>query len=111
MDQTTAIEISKKYLRILLQRNYPISRAILFGSYANDQSTTESDLDLLVEVSDSQNIWDTYKMLNLLFWDRDFPIDFLVRNVSSLSESMSREDSIIADVVLRTGRLLYEKQS
>lgn len=49
--RTAAIRIAKKYIAMCNQNGLPISKAILFGSVINGNSTADSDIDLLL-VSD-----------------------------------------------------------
>ena len=37
--------------------NKPVLKAYLFGSYARDESTPESDIDFLLEMDDSANLF------------------------------------------------------
>ena len=54
----------EKYQQIILPvlKRYLIKRAAIFGSFAKDNTTTESDLDLLIEPDKNFTI---FKMLQL----------------------------------------------
>ena len=41
-----------KTSKIILQKSYPISELGLFGSYAKDSYTDDSDIDILVDFND-----------------------------------------------------------
>ena len=41
----TADELIKKILPLL--KNYPVRKAVLFGSYARDEQCKDSDIDIL----------------------------------------------------------------
>ena len=45
------IEHIKQIITPILQ-NHPISRAGLFGSYVNNEQSEDSDIDILIELSD-----------------------------------------------------------
>ena len=46
-------------------KQFPIKRAALFGSYARNQQTSESDLDIFLEIDDSADIVSVFYD----FWD------------------------------------------
>jgi predicted nucleotidyltransferase len=75
MDRTTAIEISKKYLRILLQRNYPVNRVILFGSYAGGNQHPVSDIDLAIIMNELPDPFQTQVELLKLTWNFNTQIE------------------------------------
>jgi predicted nucleotidyltransferase len=68
MDQAAAIEIGKKYLRILLQHKYPVNRVILFGSYAKGNPHPDSDIDLAIILKELQDPFQTQVDLLKLTW-------------------------------------------
>jgi predicted nucleotidyltransferase len=69
MDQATAIEIGKKYLRILLQHKYPVNRVILFGSYAKGNPHPDSDIDLAIILKELPDPFQTQVDLLKLTWN------------------------------------------
>lgn len=69
MDQAAAIEIGKKYLRILLQHKYPVNRVILFGSYAKGNPHPDSDIDLAIILKELQDPFQTQVDLLKLTWN------------------------------------------
>lgn len=48
MSQTDAINIIRTYLLALKQAGINIDRAYLYGSYARNEATAESDIDVLL---------------------------------------------------------------
>lgn len=48
MVDSATIELIKKYLNTLLAEGIPVTKAILFGSYANGNQSKLSDIDLLL---------------------------------------------------------------
>ncbi len=46
-DNITIEEIKEKMVPIL--KNYPVNKAILFGSYAKGKATNRSDIDLYID--------------------------------------------------------------
>ena len=53
----TAIEIAKKYLK-LLPREMSVKKAYLFGSYGKGKQSKKSDIDLAIVVGSSIDILD-----------------------------------------------------
>ena len=52
------MHLSKQNIKIITDyfQNKPILKAYLFGSYARGEATTESDIDILLELDHSQKI-------------------------------------------------------
>ncbi len=48
MAQEEVVGIVRRYLSLLRAHGIPVSRAVLFGSWARGQQTSDSDIDLLV---------------------------------------------------------------
>ena len=48
----TKLRANKEYI----QKKYPVASIALFGSYARGEQTTESDIDILVELSEPVGI-------------------------------------------------------
>lgn len=48
MSQKQVIGILKKYIHILYNEGIPVERAFLYGSYAKDEASTESDIDVML---------------------------------------------------------------
>ena len=62
--RTSAIRIAKQYIELCNSNNLPITKAILFGSVINGNSSENSDIDLLL-VSDKfiTDSFENWKML------------------------------------------------
>jgi predicted nucleotidyltransferase len=75
MDQKSAIEIGRKYLVLLLQRNYPVKRMFLYGSYARGNQNIDSDIDLAIILNDLQDPFQMQVNLLKLTWDFDTRIE------------------------------------
>lgn len=48
MSQREALEIATQYVRLLNDSGFAIYKAFVYGSYATNQATAESDIDLLI---------------------------------------------------------------
>jgi uncharacterized protein len=58
MDKIEALNIASKYIE-LLKNKYTIKSAILFGSYAKGTQRPDSDIDIAIVLTHSDDIIDT----------------------------------------------------
>ena len=58
MDKRKAIKTAQQYINNVSVK-YPITRALLFGSYVKGTSHDDSDIDIAVVVKDANNLFDT----------------------------------------------------
>lgn len=98
MDQISAIEVGRRYLQLLIERNYPVRRMFLYGSYARGNSHSDSDIDLAIILPELTDPFQTQVNLLQLTWNFDtrvepHPFDEL--------EFISRNPVI--EEILRTG--------
>ena len=77
----------------------PISKVILVGSYAKNEATEESDIDLVVDGGD----------LSELYWDFLFKLEDVFLIKIDLMTLRGLQNSCIRDDVLAGGIVLYEK--
>lgn len=82
-------------------------KIILFGSYAGEKPTPDSDVDLLV-------VWDTdlprrerVVTISLLLYPRLFPVDILVKTPHELAEELPH--NFFLREILGKGVVLYER--
>ncbi|WP_422349807.1 nucleotidyltransferase family protein [Flagellimonas sp.] len=50
MDSTRELKTKLSSLKLQLKKHYPIASMAIFGSYARNEQTTNSDVDILVEL-------------------------------------------------------------
>ncbi len=67
MSQKQVIELIKKYIHILYKEGIPIEKAFLYGSYAKDEASLESDIDVMLvseifENNDDKLIGKTWRL-------------------------------------------------
>ena len=77
----------------------PISKVILVGSYAKNEATEESDIDLVVDGKD----------LSESYWDFLFKLEDTFSVKVDLMTYRGLQNSCIRDNVLSGGVVLYEK--
>ena len=77
----------------------PISKVILVGSYAKNEATEESDIDLVVDGGD----------LSESYWDFLFKLEDVFSVKIDLMTLRGLRNSCIRESVLSGGIVLYEK--
>jgi uncharacterized protein len=82
----------------------------IFGSYARNQAREDSDLDLFIEVDNSQDIFKAKLQLNFLFGDRRIPMDFLVETRELVERNRSNRASFYYNMIADEARLIYERE-
>ena len=83
-------------------KNFDVKRAILFGSYAKNNPTAKSDIDLVV---DSEG-----KLLNIYFYGLlEDLIQKLQKDVDLFEISEIQKDSRIYNDIQKEGIIIYEK--
>ena len=90
-------EIKEKIISILLKHG--IKRILVFGSYARNEATQKSDLDLIVEFPDGTSLLDHVGIEIELSEALNMKIDLLSRNGIS---------PYIKDQVLKEAIVIYE---
>ena len=107
--ETTPVQVNKNIQKILPKvRQYlsgqPVLRAWLFGSYSRGEETSDSDIDILVQYKDAENI----------------SLFTISRIMCSLSKLLNRkvdlveEDGLLSfatDSVLHDRILIYEREN
>ncbi len=93
-----------------IKASYQPEKIILFGSYAQDNATEKSDLDLLlIKQTDAPR----YKRCSMV-WSYlaknkyPFPIDIIVYTPNEIEQEKDNKYSFIYEV-LQTGKTVYEQ--
>ena len=95
------IEEIKEILREVL-KNFSVKKAILFGSYAKNTPTSQSDIDLVI---DSEGT-----LLNIYFYGLlEDLVQKLQKNVDLFEISEIQKDSQIYKDIENEGVVVYEK--
>ena len=82
--------------------NYPINKAILFGSYAKGNATTSSDIDLYIDTNGKLRGLDFVGLLEIL-------VNTLEKDIDLIDRSHIEEDSLIMQEIENGGMVIYEK--
>ena len=92
-------------LKIILEdilKNFSVKKAILFGSYAKNTPTSNSDIDLVID-SDG-------KLLNIYFYGLlEDLVQGLQKNVDLFEISEIQKNSRIYNDIQNEGVVIYEK--
>ena len=96
----------KNFANKIVTRFNP-EKIILFGSYAAEDPSTGSDVDLLVimnfEGRPLQKAFEIRKSIK-----RSFPLDLLVRRPDDIAYRLSQGDFFINEIIQK-GKVLYER--
>lgn len=85
-----------------LLSKYPVKKAILFGSYAKNNPTTKSDIDLVID-SEGQ-------LLNINFYGLlEDLIERLEKKVDLFEITEIKKNSEIYNSILEEGIIVYER--
>lgn len=101
MSQKEVINIVRAYLTALKQAGFKIEKAYLYGSYARNEATEESDIDVML-VSSQFDTDDDYILSKP--WLLTKNIDFRIEPLSiGLKRFITDDTSPIIEIVRQTG--------
>lgn len=93
-------------IRLILKdilKNFAVKKAILFGSYAKNNPTLNSDIDLVID-SEGQ-------LLNIKFYGLlEELVEKLDKNIDLFEISEIQKDSVIYSNIQKEGVVIYEEQ-
>lgn len=82
--------------------DYPVRKAILFGSYAKGKETSSSDIDLFIDTNGELKGLDFVGLLEIL-------VNTLEKDIDLIDRSHIEEDSSIMKEIEKGGLVIYEK--
>jgi len=85
-----------------------VSRIYLFGSHAYGVPDEGSDIDLLVVIDDSMDVFKIAFIIQKGLVNRVVPLDVLVNRISDFSNAS--EGTTLQSHIQKEGVLLYERQ-
>lgn len=100
-EKVYTIEEIKEILKELLD-NMPVYSVILFGSYAKNQATKISDIDLVIDTKETLIGFKLYSLITQI--EEKFE-----KNVDAFEKSEIIENSKIDNEIKKTGVLVYAK--
>ena len=91
----------KQILKKILE-NMPVYSVVLFGSYAKNAATANSDLDLVIDTKEQLMGFKLYSLITKI--EEEFH-----KNVDAFEKSEIIENSKIDKEIKKTGVVVYEK--
>ena len=91
----------KQILKQILE-NMPVYKVTLFGSYAKNVATANSDLDLVIDTKEALMGFKLYSLITKI--EEEFN-----KNVDAFEKSEIIENSKIDEEIKKTGVVVYEK--
>lgn len=91
----------KQILKQILE-NMPVYNVILFGSYAKNEATEESDLDFVIDTRETLMGFKLYSLITEIE-------EIFQKQVDAFEKSEIIEDSKIDKEIKETGVVVYEK--
>ncbi|MFH0772611.1 MAG: nucleotidyltransferase domain-containing protein [Candidatus Omnitrophota bacterium] len=91
------------------KKDYNPEKIILFGSYAQGNSTADSDIDLLVIKDSNYRRDERDKEIRELLKDIKFPLDIFVYTPKEAKKFYNLKGSFINEV-FNKGKVIYERQ-
>jgi predicted nucleotidyltransferase len=96
----TAEIIRKKAMPVF--KDYPVEKAILFGSYSKNEAVCNSDIDLYIDTKNELKGLDFVGLIEVLTEKLGTEIDLIDR-------SHIEPESLILDEIQNKGTVIYEK--
>ncbi len=101
-DLITVKDIKEKVS--LIFREYPVNKAMLFGSFSTGSSTENSDIDLYIDTSGKLKGLDFVGLIEML-------VSTLAMEVGLIDESHIEDGSAIMQKIEKEGMVIYEKSN
>ncbi len=100
-DKVYSLEEIKMILKELL-KNMPVETVILFGSYAKNEATKDSDLDFVIDTKEKLIGFKLFSLITKI--EETFN-----KEIDAFEKSEIIENSKIDEEIKRTGVIVYEK--
>lgn len=82
---------------------------ILFGSYARNDATASSDVDLFIVQDSEITNKEVRREIEKLLWGRHFGVDLIVRKPEEVARNLADNNPFYTDDIYAEGRVLYER--
>jgi uncharacterized protein len=84
-------------------------KVILFGSYARNEATAQSDLDLFIIHDSEESNRAVRRRIDKLLCERRFGIDLVVRKPGEIQRNLTDNNPFYTHHIFKDGRVLYER--
>ena len=85
-----------------LLKNFPVESVILFGSYAKNSASENSDLDLVIDTKETLMGFKLYSLITKIE-------EAFQKQVDAFEKSEIIDNSKIAEEIEKTGVIVYER--
>jgi len=99
----------RQITQTLVERVRP-EKIVLFGSYASDRATSDSDIDLLVILESDLRRDKRQEAISQVLRPHRIPIDILAYTPAEVAICTATRGSFL-NHIMKTGKVLYERQS
>ena len=82
---------------------------ILFGSYARNDATASSDVDLFIVQDSEITNKEVRREIEKLLWGRHFGVDLIVRKPEEVARNLADNNPFYTEDIYAEGRVLYER--
>lgn len=89
---------------------YDPEKIIIFGSYARNEQSIDSDLDLLIVKDTDQSFVQRQRAVRSLFEKQPFAMDILIYTSEEFEKGRNWLNNII-NIAVKTGKLVYERSN
>jgi len=89
---------------------YDPDKIILFGSFARNEHTPDSDLDILIVKETDHSFVERQRTVRSLFDKQPFAMDILVYTPAEFEKQKNWINNII-NIAVKTGNLVYERRN
>ncbi len=107
MDYKNKKELYQKIKRLLVKKVDP-KTIFIFGSYANNTETENSDIDILIEKETTEPLYKRAVGIRSLLKEIDSPIDLLIYSPNEISQKLKNKYSIVYQAIHK-GIKIYGK--
>ncbi len=105
-DRKSALHVELERILDILKKDFEPERVILFGSLLSNQTTPESDIDLLIIKQTNESFFERVSHLEHLI-QRKRAADLIILTPGEVEMMVKSENPYLLDI-LKNGRVLYE---